>query len=255
MEEFPSNLELTAASALLLLSTTVILPKTTTTTATFSKLEEENVVFSEKKLCEKTDELEIINRMENSSNTTSCPSSLTTDCSVSSHRMKLMASAVTRYRQMQLKVIFCKFLSLSLIVSGFASGIDDSEFELGRFLQNVARRARSKVIYRSSNDRKPASKMWEHQPAKTMSTVITKSTTTTECSCLSNGGTSEISSARNGGKAVVVEQKRRRGTNSSHMSRKKEAIMRLLSGCGCASEVRIRFLLGDSPDTSKALRM
>ncbi|KAL7220252.1 hypothetical protein ACSBR2_013170 [Camellia fascicularis] len=38
------------------------------------------------------------------------------------------------------------------------------------------------------------------------------------------------------------------------MRHRAEEIMRLLSN-DCASEVRIRQLLGDSPDTSKALRM
>lgn len=42
---------------------------------------------------------------------------------------------------------------------------------------------------------------------------------------------------------------------SAHMRRRAEAILKVLSSHGCASEVRIRELLGDSPDTSKALRM
>lgn len=42
---------------------------------------------------------------------------------------------------------------------------------------------------------------------------------------------------------------------SAHMRRRAEAILKVLSSHGCASEVRIRQLLGDSPDTSKALRM
>nr|XP_025886244.1 uncharacterized protein LOC112941257 [Solanum lycopersicum] len=42
---------------------------------------------------------------------------------------------------------------------------------------------------------------------------------------------------------------------SAHMRRRAEAILKVLSSHGCASEVRIRQLLGDSPDTSKALRI
>uniref|UniRef100_A0A7N0TDD2 HTH three-helical bundle domain-containing protein n=1 Tax=Kalanchoe fedtschenkoi TaxID=63787 RepID=A0A7N0TDD2_KALFE len=39
-----------------------------------------------------------------------------------------------------------------------------------------------------------------------------------------------------------------------HLWRRAEAILRFLECGGCASEVRIRQVLGDSPDTSKALR-
>ncbi|KAH0692776.1 hypothetical protein KY285_019873 [Solanum tuberosum] len=42
---------------------------------------------------------------------------------------------------------------------------------------------------------------------------------------------------------------------SANMRRRAEAILKVLSSHGCASEVRIRQLLGDSPDTSKALRI
>lgn len=44
------------------------------------------------------------------------------------------------------------------------------------------------------------------------------------------------------------------GSGSAGMRRRAEAILYLLAG-GCFSELRIRELLGDSPDTSKALRM
>lgn len=96
-----------------------------------------------------------------------------------------------------------------------------------------------------------------------MSTSLVGGTTITESSCLSSGGSNEISSSRKGRKKVgsltkttVTEKKRRRrGTGISHLSRKAEGIRKLLSSQGSFSEVRIRQLLGDSPDTSKALRM
>ncbi|KAK9290911.1 hypothetical protein L1049_009090 [Liquidambar formosana] len=53
---------------------------------------------------------------------------------------------------------------------------------------------------------------------------------------------------------VRREESKRKHVGSAHMRRRAEAILRLLSG-GCSSEVRIRQVLGDSPDTSKALRM
>ncbi|KAK9671048.1 hypothetical protein RND81_12G003200 [Saponaria officinalis] len=108
----------------------------------------------------------------------------------------------------------------------------------------VARRARSKVIYMSASDRKPTVSSWSKPPvAKTA--ADSRSIRTSEGSCLSTGGTSEISSGR---------KSRKRG-GSTHIRRSAEAIIGMLSRGGCASEVRIRQLLGDSPDTSKALRM
>ncbi|XP_023544086.1 uncharacterized protein LOC111803781 [Cucurbita pepo subsp. pepo] len=47
---------------------------------------------------------------------------------------------------------------------------------------------------------------------------------------------------------------RKKHVASAHMRRRAEAILSYLSG-GCSSEVKIRQVLGDSPDTSKALRM
>lgn len=43
--------------------------------------------------------------------------------------------------------------------------------------------------------------------------------------------------------------------SSGHLWRRAEAIIGFLRSGGCASEVRIRQVLGDTPDTSKALRM
>ncbi|KAM1748024.1 hypothetical protein ACFX12_009062 [Malus domestica] len=92
---------------------------------------------------------------------------------------------------------------------------------------------------------------------------------TTESSCVSTTS-SAASSARSRSQhhvsrsgwssiklAVVREDpmKRRRLTWSSHLRRKADAILKLLSGAGWLSEVKIRQTIGDSPDTSKALRM
>ncbi|KAG2687121.1 hypothetical protein I3843_09G038200 [Carya illinoinensis] len=54
--------------------------------------------------------------------------------------------------------------------------------------------------------------------------------------------------------ATTCEEIRRKHVGSVHMRRRAEGILKLLSG-GCSSELKIRQLLGDSPDTSKALRM
>ncbi|KAE9590137.1 hypothetical protein Lalb_Chr21g0316471 [Lupinus albus] len=45
------------------------------------------------------------------------------------------------------------------------------------------------------------------------------------------------------------------GVGSPHLRRRAEAILKLLSMAGGSSELKIRQMLGDSPDTSKALRM
>ncbi|KAI7990212.1 hypothetical protein LOK49_LG12G02795 [Camellia lanceoleosa] len=66
---------------------------------------------------------------------------------------------------------------------------------------------------------------------------------------------SSSSSAVSSGKEVLVpDLKTKPLISSASMRHRAEEIMRLLSN-DCASEVRIRQLLGDSPDTSKALRM
>ncbi|OMO71344.1 hypothetical protein CCACVL1_18283, partial [Corchorus capsularis] len=81
-----------------------------------------------------------------------------------------------------------------------------------------------------------------------------------ETSCLSSSS-SGISSARSQCKTTKAEkiqtgsnQRKRSSGGSTHIGRRAEAILKLLSG-GCFPEFYIRRLLGDSPDTSKALRM
>lgn len=80
----------------------------------------------------------------------------------------------------------------------------------------------------------------------------------TEVSCLSSGSSARSRYPSGGvgiGKAGLSSgDVRGKQLGSVHMRRRGEAILRLLSG-GCSTEVRIRRVLGDSPDTSKALRM
>ncbi|XP_028062612.1 uncharacterized protein LOC114265939 [Camellia sinensis] len=70
-------------------------------------------------------------------------------------------------------------------------------------------------------------------------------------SCVSSSS-SAVSSGKK--EVLVPDLKTKPLISSASMRHRAEEIMRLLSN-GCASEVRIRQLLGDSPDTSKALRM
>ncbi|CAH9134952.1 unnamed protein product [Cuscuta epithymum] len=102
-------------------------------------------------------------------------------------------------------------------------------------------------------------------PVKEMS-VVTKPLAAS--SCLSNeSGSSTISSAGSLGSASIVGKQRdkakpvievlkskKKRPELTHIRRRSEAILNILSH-GSASEVKIRKLLGDSPDTSKALRL
>ena len=114
--------------------------------------------------------------------------------------------------------------------------------------------------------RKRRSTMWQKPetvkpptppPAKV---VCSESASIDGGSCLSSS-TSVYSSARSqnvrkGGR----DEPRRKNVRSvyggyNHIERQADAILKLLSSSGCSSEVKIRRVLGDSPDTSKALRM
>lgn len=82
-----------------------------------------------------------------------------------------------------------------------------------------------------------------------------------DVSCLSSGCSGDSSARtkklRNGKIKQVVavgEQPTEKPVGSAHIRRRGEAILKFLSQ-GSASEVKIRQVLGDSPDTSKALRM
>ncbi|KAH7855118.1 hypothetical protein Vadar_021418 [Vaccinium darrowii] len=123
----------------------------------------------------------------------------------------------------------------------------------------VVRKSRSKKFWRSDT-RKPIS---IGKPTEASSERASESTS----SCLSSSS-SAVSSARSrgggGGWKEEEEASLARNSktklpavaNSAHLRRRAESIKRILSsGCTPTSEVRIRQLLGDSPDTSKALRM
>ncbi|XP_024964835.1 uncharacterized protein LOC112505110 [Cynara cardunculus var. scolymus] len=89
------------------------------------------------------------------------------------------------------------------------------------------------------------------------------SETTEVSSCLSGGSSSLVSSSESCKSKTMkekplaqdVKKKPSPAVSSTHLLRRSEAILKVLAHNGSASEVRIRQLLGDSPDTSKALRM
>ncbi|CAK9319263.1 unnamed protein product, partial [Citrullus colocynthis] len=117
---------------------------------------------------------------------------------------------------------------------------------------NVVRKSRSKLI-RISENRNLSSR-----DEVTLSSGSASSETT---SCLSSSS-SVVTSAPIHRLVTRAEKKlemigeawRKKQVASAHMRRRAEAILSYLSG-GCSSEVKIRQVIGDSPDTSKALRM
>ncbi|XP_073152296.1 uncharacterized protein [Henckelia pumila] len=106
----------------------------------------------------------------------------------------------------------------------------------------VARKKRSKSIWISDDLKLTSSK-------PTSSDCASDITSADASSCLSSN--TSIQSFSTESKAI---KKVRKPGVSSHMGNQAEAILRILSK-GSASEVKIRQLLGDSPSTSKALRM
>ncbi|RDX66663.1 hypothetical protein CR513_54546, partial [Mucuna pruriens] len=222
MSSFPSSVERRVASSLLLLHTTPSSPSVSTPKRFRS---DSSDPVPERSSSKGFREISVSDK--------SSSSSLTNDDGDSSEEeiksRSVSFSAIARYNQMKLK---------------------------------IARKIRSKVTWTSScsGDRKPNA----GEAAKVLSPV---SVSGEASSCLSSSS-SGISSARSlryanrcrGATASVVGIGREtaapshRAAGSPHLRRRGEAILKLLS-CGGSSEVRIRQILGDSPDTSKALRM
>ncbi|KAL8208539.1 hypothetical protein R6Q57_007951 [Mikania cordata] len=92
---------------------------------------------------------------------------------------------------------------------------------------------------------------------KSVAASCSSSLTTDGSSCLSVGSSSSESCKpkMKRDKSAQDAKKPSSAVSSAHLLRRSEAILKVLAHNGCASEVRIRQLLGDSPDTSKALRM
>ncbi|KAL2501745.1 uncharacterized protein Fot_35593 [Forsythia ovata] len=118
----------------------------------------------------------------------------------------------------------------------------------------ISQKKRSKSIWISDCKKLTSGKLAlspEQAPASSDSASVIIMTEVS--SCLSSGSSS-VSSARSCINVLSGTDKQRKPVGSNHMGHRAEAILRVLSG-GSASEVRIRELLGDSPSTSKALRM
>ncbi|XP_068492365.1 uncharacterized protein [Phaseolus vulgaris] len=228
MSSFPSSTERTVASSLLLLNTTPPSP----------------LLSTPKFRCDSSDA--VPERRSGSSSirfretsvsygsNKSSSSSLTNDDGDFSEKenesRSVSLSAILRYNQMKLK---------------------------------VARKIRSKVTWTTScsSDRK-----LNAGEAVNMLSPVSASGEASSCLSSSSSGISSARSLRYAKRCrgAIVERvagiahetvtPSRRTTGSPHLRRRGEAILKLLS-CGDSSEVKIRQMLGDSPDTSKALRM
>ncbi|KAK4377942.1 hypothetical protein RND71_004238 [Anisodus tanguticus] len=114
----------------------------------------------------------------------------------------------------------------------------------------VVRQRRSKSFFisecRQMSSGKPAT-------ATTSQTTFCRSTmiSTSSSSCVS---TDSVFSARSLAADRLSRQKRDSLLMPAYLHRRSESVLRVLS-YGSASEVRIRQMIGNSPDTSKALRM
>ncbi|KAK9075842.1 hypothetical protein SSX86_004171 [Deinandra increscens subsp. villosa] len=135
-----------------------------------------------------------------------------------------------------------------------ATAIAHSEREIKH---KVVRKSRSKT-FRISDCRRTSSAEQKFVAPSCSSSLMTEVS-----SCLSGGSSSLVSSSESckskmtREKSLSQDAKKKPSSvvSSAHLLRRSEAILKVLAHNGCVSEVKIRQLLGDSPDTSKALRM
>ncbi|XP_076958149.1 uncharacterized protein LOC143633790 [Bidens hawaiensis] len=168
-------------------------------------------------------------------------------------------------------LLFGKSLSRSSASSTVSSDDESSDEGHGRRLRMVAdavarsqrelklkvvRKSRSKTLWISDSRRS------SNTEQKLVTASSSSSLTTEHSSCLSVGSSSSGSwmSKMRRQKSLAQKKKKLKPPayllySSAHLHRRCEAILKVLARNGCASEVRIRQLLGDSPDTSKALRI
>ncbi|XP_051148673.1 uncharacterized protein LOC127263610 [Andrographis paniculata] len=112
----------------------------------------------------------------------------------------------------------------------------------------IVQKKRSKSVW-ISDSKKLKTTNPEPISAPTSSDSVSEITTTQASSSFSSSSSAQSASSK-----TISDKKFNKSAIPGHMGRKAAAILRILSN-GSASEVRIRQLLGDSPSTSKALRM
>ncbi|XP_041023997.1 uncharacterized protein LOC121264762 [Juglans microcarpa x Juglans regia] len=237
MAEFPCPLERTVASALLLLSAippspSIVSPPQIGSEDQWLKDGRKTKSYRESLLL--SDSTAVSLKNESRTVSMSCTSSLTSEGSsedIIACRMRMIA-VMARRHEMKLKVD---------LASAFA----------------IVRKSRSKTQYSSCDQEISSAEMVKMSSA---SVSTDASYLSSSSSPLSSGRSHRSGYVTRGEKTqkrlatTTREEIRRKHVGSVHMRRRSEDILKLLSG-GCSSELKIRQLLGDSPDTSKALRM
>ncbi|XP_047331026.1 uncharacterized protein LOC124934538 [Impatiens glandulifera] len=125
-----------------------------------------------------------------------------------------------------------------------SSVISDECFSSAEIQKHPLHGANFKVVKRSRSKTHSEKTIFLGSDSAISVQSISKSMTEVS-SCLSSSSSGDIRGD---------SKKTKQTANSSLMRQRAESIMRLIS-LSATSEVRIRQLLGDSPDTSKALRM
>ncbi|KAF5474144.1 hypothetical protein F2P56_006070, partial [Juglans regia] len=233
MAEFPCPLERTVASALLLLSAIPPSPSLVSPPLIGSEdqwLKDGRKTKSYRESLLLSDSTAVSLKNESRTVSMSCTSSLTSEGSsedIIACRMRMIA-VMTRRHEMKLKV------------------------DLASALAAIVRKSRSKIHY-SSCDQEISSAEKVKMSSASVSTDA--SYLSSSSSPLSSGRSHRSGYVTRGEKtqkrlATTREEIRRKHVGSVHMRRRSEDILKLLSG-GCSSELKIRQLLGDSPDTSK----
>ncbi|CAN0907759.1 hypothetical protein LINGRAHAP2_LOCUS24969, partial [Linum grandiflorum] len=150
--------------------------------------------------------------------------------------------------------------SLSLISAGGSGSCISSSSELlpthKRIVAVVARGYDMKLkISRKKRSKVYWSSMTRHKPVHVVYRPPSKSDSIAS-SCLSSNSAaaSQKSQTKNTDPSFAGKRRKKQGSGSSLIKHRAESILKLLAS-GSSTEVRIRQLLGNSPDTSKALRM
>ncbi|KAL6540516.1 hypothetical protein OROMI_024399 [Orobanche minor] len=136
-----------------------------------------------------------------------------------------------------------------LTVVAFVSGFNELKLK-------IVRKKRSKTICISTG-KKPKTSKPDPTPHPASSETVSEITTVEASSCLSSTSSAQSSNTETNAAAAADnddDKPRKPVVLQGHLGGKAAAILRVLSN-GSASEVRIRKLIGDTPSTSKALRM
>ncbi|KAK9128728.1 hypothetical protein Syun_017525 [Stephania yunnanensis] len=242
MEAFPSESEITVADALLLLSESLCLLTPSFSTSSRCAISDESV--GDCKISKDwIKSVEDLSPLSDCSNSKSCGSTLTS-CDVGSTGE---SSSSTQADMLQALSLAARFHDLKLKVVKRSR----TKHYTGKQIINKAVDPFSKWSTRTTKS------TWSSSSAmSTSKRCLEMSPVTSSRSTTVDQGLKRLSVISNGsGGAREVNKKAKIVFGSPSMERRAEDILRLLSDGYWSSEVRIRNVLGDRADTSKALRM